>query len=102
MANCLFERYQASNVKYEAAKLCLKSIKTEMITLLGIITVGLLTTGKNKNQEKMAKLSPHYPGQNFTSAKPFNFKIAKYTKITEIEFNSTQVLKRVFLTVTKV
>ena len=56
MANCLFERYQASNVKYEAAKLCLKSIKTEMITLLRIITVGLLTTGKNKNQEKMAKL----------------------------------------------
>ena len=36
MANCLFEGYQAaqaSNAKYEAAKLCLESIKTEMITL---------------------------------------------------------------------
>ena len=36
LANCLFEGYQAaqaSNAKYEAAKVCLEKIKTEMITL---------------------------------------------------------------------
>ena len=56
-------------------------------TLLGIIIVGLLTTGKNKNREKYGEIAqnpPHYPGRNFTSAKPFNFKIAEITKITEI------------------
>ena len=56
-------------------------------TLLGIIIVDLLTTGKNKNQEKYGEIAqnpPHYPGRNFTSAKPFNFKIAEITKITEI------------------
>ena len=56
-------------------------------TLLGIITVGLLTTGKNKNREKYGEIAqnpPHYPGRNFTSAKPFNFNIAEITKITEI------------------
>ena len=56
-------------------------------TLLGIITVGLLTTGKNKNREKYGEIAqnpPHYPGRNFTCAKPFNFKIAEITKITEI------------------
>ena len=60
-----------------------------MNTLLGIITVGLLTTGKNKNREKYGEIAQnpphcHYPGRNFTSAKPFNFKIAEITKITEI------------------
>ena len=58
-----------------------------IITLLRIVTVGLLTTGKNKNWEKYGEIAqnpPHYPGRNFTSAKPFNFKIAKITKITEI------------------
>ena len=36
VVNCLFEGYQAaqaSNAKYEAAKVCLEKIKTEMITL---------------------------------------------------------------------
>jgi hypothetical protein len=58
-----------------------------LLTLLGIITVGLLTTGKNKNREKYGEIAqspPHYPDRNFTSAKPFNFKIAEITKITEI------------------
>ena len=57
------------------------------VRLHGIITVGLLTTGKNKNREKYGEIAqnpPHYPGRNFTSAKPFNFKIAENTKITEI------------------
>ena len=61
--------------------------KTKFITLLGIIIVGLLTTGKNKNREKYGEIAqnpPHYPGRNFTSAKPFNFKIAEITRITEI------------------
>lgn len=33
---------------------------------------------------EIARNPPHYPGRNFTSAKPFNFKIAEITKITEI------------------
>ena len=36
IANCLFEGYQAaqaSNLKYETAKVCLEKIKTEMISL---------------------------------------------------------------------
>ena len=36
VVNCLFEGYQAaqaSNAKYEAAKVCLEKIKTEMILL---------------------------------------------------------------------
>jgi hypothetical protein len=44
-------------------------------------------TGKNKNRGKYGEIAqnpPHYPGLNFTSAKPFNFKIAEITKITEI------------------
>ena len=56
-------------------------------TLLGIITAGLFTAGKNKNREKYGEIAqnpPHYPGRNFTSAKPFNFNIAEITKITEI------------------
>ena len=64
-----------------------KECHGKLFTLLGIITVGLLTTGKNKNREKYGEIAqnpPHYPGRNFTSAKPFNFKIAEITKITEI------------------
>ena len=36
VVNCLFEGYQAtqaSNAKYEFAKVCLEKIKSEMITL---------------------------------------------------------------------
>ena len=52
-----------------------------MFTLLGIITVGLLTTGKNKNRfwnGEIPKTPPHYPGRNFTSAKRFNFKMQNF------------------------
>ena len=54
-------------------------------TLLGIITVGLLTTGKNKNREKYGEIPqnpPHYPGRNFTSDQRFNFKIRKFSLST--------------------
>jgi hypothetical protein len=54
-------------------------------TLLVIITVGLLTTGKNKNRENMTeflKIRHIIPVVNLpTSDQPFNFKIAKITEI---------------------
>ena len=53
-------------------------------TLLRIITVGLLTTRKNKNREKYGGIPQnplHYPGRKFTSDQPFNFKIAEITEI---------------------
>jgi len=62
-----------------------------LATLLRIITVGSLTTGKNKNREKYGEIAqnpPHFPGRNFTSAKPLNFQIAENTKIAEIKFIS--------------
>ena len=55
-------------------------------TLLGIITVGLLTTGEIFDREKYGGIlqnPPHYPGHSFTSlsGQPFNFKIQKITKM---------------------
>ena len=52
-----------------------------LYTLLGIITVGLLTTGKNKNWEKYGEIRqkpPHFPGRNFTSDQRFNFKMQNF------------------------
>ena len=55
-----------------------------LYTLLGIIIVGLFTTGKIFDREKYGGIlqnPPHYPGRLFTSDQPFNFKIQKITKI---------------------
>ena len=50
-------------------------------TLLGIITMGLFTTGKKWFREKyggIRRKPPHYPGREFTSDQPFTFKIGNY------------------------
>jgi hypothetical protein len=61
------------------------SFKCILATLLGIITVGLLTTRKNKNREKYGRIPQnpsHYPGRKFTSDQPFNFTYKKLQKFS--------------------
>ena len=51
-----------------------------LVTLLGIITVGLLTTGEIFDREKYGSIlqnPPHNPGRFFTSDQSFIFKIQK-------------------------
>ena len=53
----------------------------QLSTLLGIITMGLFTTGKKWFREKYGGIRrnpPHYPGREFTSDQPFTFKIGNY------------------------
>ena len=68
-------------------------ILSSFITLLGIITVGLLTTGEIFDREKYGGIlqnPPHYPGRFFTSDQPFIFKIQKLRifSVSDLNFQS--------------
>ena len=58
VVNCLFEGYQAaqaSNTKYEASKVCLEKIKTEMITLQrSVVKLQRQLLENQSNHEKLS------------------------------------------------
>ena len=58
LVNCLFEGYQAaeaSNAKYEASKVCLEKIKTEMITLQrSVVKLQQQLLENQSNHEKLS------------------------------------------------
>ena len=76
--------------------------KIKSTTLLGIITVGLLTTGEIFDREKYGGIlqnPPHYPGRLLTGDQPFISKIQKsgIFSVSDVNFPSRDDHKNKFL-----